>query len=614
MVLIFNKNILYRNCPLLFVFCIFLPHIINAQGSGLPLGSTNYQIIDRLEIKSGKMADFNTALKSFTRGEVVQFAKSVDSISNLSPLDSVDIQSIYMDNNEWVAAPTNNKTIASRTKAVYIKTGEDSLGGIYRLAAPSIIEACLADERYERCKKPIWHYFYQTPANWLEFNKPAFHLRINPMLNFSVAKPNNGKLLFYNQRGVEIRGGVDDKLYFYTNFSDTQARFAGYVDDFISKFKAIPGNGYYKSYKSDYIDSDGARDFINGQAHIGFHITPHIRLEFGHGKNFLGNGYRSMFLSDFSHNYLYLKANWQLGRFNYQNLFAELTAVSAQANPGDNYIPRKYMAAHYLSFKFSETFSVGVFENTIFKRDTSNGNGFELQYLNPVILYRTVEHLLDSEDNVLIGTDFKWNLFRRIRLYGQFILDEFKFKEIKAGDGWWGNKWGIQFGAQTIDLFGIDHLDLRVEYNAARPYTYSHSDLIGANYSHYNQALAHPLGANFREVLSIIRYQPLKKWTVESRFISAKFGEDGTNQNWGGDILLDYDTREMDFGNEIGQGIGTTTNLFGIDISYEIWHNLNLDAHYFYRKKESSLKERNELNSYFGLGIRWNTSMTKMDF
>lgn len=606
----------HLNTKFIWTLALALLNIVQlfSQGSGLPMNSTNYHIIDRLEIKSGKMADFNTALKSYTRGEVVRFAQSLDSLSNLTKLDKADIRRINLDNNEWVAAPALTTTIGARSKDVYIKTGEDSLGAIYRLAAPSNIEACLADSNYAFCKKPIWRFFYQTPANWLEFNKPSFHIRINPMLNFSLLKPNNGELLFYNQRGVEIRGGIDDRLYFYTNFSDTQARFPGYVNDYIATNKAIPNNGYYKDYRSSIFESKNAYDFINGQAYIGFHVTQHVRLEFGHGKNFIGNGYRSMFLSDFSQNYLYLKANWELGRFNYQNLFSELTAVSAQANPGESYIPRKYMAAHYLSFKFSETFTVGVYEATIFKRDTSNGNGFELQYLNPVILYRTVEHLLDSEDNILVGTDFKWNLFKRVRLYGQFILDEFKFSEIKAGNSWWANKWGIQLGAQTIDLLGIDHLDLRVEYNSVRPYTYTHSDLIGANYSHYNQALAHPLGANFREILSIIRYQPFKKWTIEGRFLQAEFGEDANGSNWGSNILLDYSTKEMEYGNEIGQGVGTTTSIFGLDLSYEIWHNLNLDAHYFFRKKNSDLPERNATDTYFGLGIRWNTAMMRMDF
>ncbi len=272
------------------------------------------------------------------------------------------------------------------------------------------------------------------------------------------------------------------------------------------------------------------------------------------------------------------------------------------------------MAAHYLSFNFTKNFTAGLYEATIFKRDTSNGDGFELQYLNPVILYRSVEHLLDSEDNILVGLDFKWNLFKRLRLYGQFVLDEFKFSEIKARNGWWANKYGIQIGAQYIDVAGIDHLDWRLEYNSARPYTYTHSDLIGANYSHYNQALAHPLGANFREMLSIIRYQPFNKWTVEGRIIHAKYGEDANGSNWGSNILLDYTTHVKDYGNEIGQGVSTTTNLFGLNLSYEVWHNLSIDLNYLNRKLDSAAPGSNSTNGFVGLGVRWNTAAVQMDF
>ena len=81
-------------------------------------------------------------------------------------------------------------------------------------------------------------------------------------------------------------------------------------------------------------------------------------------------------------------------------------------------------------------------------------------------------------------------------------------------------------GGQLVDAFGVDHLDLRVEFNMARPYTYSHNDTLGSNYSHYNQALAHPLGANFREVLAIVQYQPSKRLQLEARAIRANYGED----------------------------------------------------------------------------------------
>lgn len=592
---------------------ILAPIISFGQGSAWQLESKAYHLIDRLEIKSGLNAPFNTSLKPYERGAIASYLSGLDTLPFLSKLDMADLRWFNIHNSEWVQPSVVEQTLTGSSVGVLKQTGSDSLGPIYREVAGSQIEACMADERFEHCQKPLLRYFYRTPGNWLELNKPAFHLRINPLANFQVARQNEGELLFTNQRGLEIRGGVDDRIYFYTNFTDTQARFPGYVNEFVQKNKAVPHNGLYKNYKSSVFDSKGAYDFNNGQGHIGFLLTPHVGLEFGHGRNFIGNGFRSLLLSDFSHNYLYLKAKWQLWRFTYQNLFAELQATSAQNNPGESLIPRKYMAAHYLGFRFSEKFTAGFFEATLFNRDSSEGN-FELQYLNPVILYRTVEHLLDSKDNIVLGSDFKWNLLKRFRIYGQFVLDEFKFSELRAGNGWWANKFGYQLGGLYIDALGIDHLDVRAEFNTVRPYTYTHSGVNGASYSHYNQPLSHPLGANFKEILATFTYQPAVKWTIAGRFIYAKYGEDSNASNYGGNILLDYGTRAMEYNNETGQGISTTTRLLGLNISYELWHNLFIETQYFYRKKTSALPERDGIDSYFGGGLRWNLSNFTLDF
>ena len=307
-------------------------------------------------------------------------------------------------------------------------------------------------------------------------------------------------------------------------------------------------------------------------------------LQFGYGRNFIGNGYRSLILSDFSNNYLYLKANWKVWKLHYQNLFMELAAQSNAGLGANEVLPRKYMAAHYLSYQALPNLSFGIFETVIFDRQDA---GFEFQYLNPVILYRTIEQGLGSPDNVLIGLDVKWNFLHRFQLYGQFMLDEFKFNELFIERrGWWANKYGIQAGLKYINAFGLDHLDLQAEFNQARPYTYTHRD-SSSSYTHYNQPLAHPLGANFREALFIARYQPMKKLFLEGRFIRAKFGEDGAGKNWGGNLLKSHESREQDYGNEIGQGITATTHLLGLDVSYMLAHNVFIDLHYFYRKKES---------------------------
>jgi hypothetical protein len=103
-----------------------------------------------------------------------------------------------------------------------------------------------------------------------------------------------------------------------------------------------------------------------------------------------------------------------------------LQAAGARDDVGDVLIPKKYFAAHYLSFAINKNWHAGFFETVVFSRR----NQFEFQYLNPVILYRTVEGALGSPDNVLIGFNVSGNLFKKVQLYGQLLLDEFYSKNL----------------------------------------------------------------------------------------------------------------------------------------------------------------------------------------
>jgi hypothetical protein len=204
-------------------------------------------------------------------------------------------------------------------------------------------------------------------------------------------------------------------------------------------------------------------------------------------------------------------------------------------------------------------------------------------------------------------------MFKRISIYGQFILDEFKLNELTSGNGWWANKYGLQLGARYFDAFSIPFLDLQVEYNSIRPYTYSHNDST-ANYSHYNQSLAHPLSSNLREVLLRLNYQPHPRVTLRFHSMFAITGEDPTGENWGSNLLLLNQNREQDFGNEIGQGIATDINLFGFDVSYRLKPGFYIDL-YQQRRMKASAKPTRELNTrYWGMAVRWNLSRTRLEF
>ena len=123
-----------------------------------------------------------------------------------------------------------------------------------------------------------------------------------------------------------------------------------------------------------------------------------------------------------------------------------------------------------------------------------------------------------------------------------------------------------------------------MEYNTARPYTYSHSSIY-SNYANYRQAVANPLGANFREFIGILRYQPIPKLSLTGKIIYASYGLDTLNSNWGKDILKDYRTRQQDYGNEIGQGVASNLTLLDITATYMIKHNAFFDLKMIFCKR-----------------------------
>ncbi len=579
---------------------------LKGQSPIIPESGISYRIIDRLDILYG--SEIFTSNGNFRRHEAYKLASNLFYRNeSLTSLDSWDIQYLINDNNEFI--PDSN-AITSSFSLNYI----DSTELFYTSTKSEIPNRTIK----KTTRKPFLKYFYKTPANFYEVEKKDFILKVNPIIDFNLGKEDNTEdLIFRNTRGINVRAYLDDKVYLFTNILENQARFNNFHEERINRFRAIPGNGLYKNYESSISDKINGWDYLNAQAYVGVKVSKSIGIELGHGRHQIGNGIRSLLLSNHAHNYFYLKFNTQIWKFHYQNLFMELAPISDRYNPGNSLLPKKYMANHYLTLKFSDNLELGLFEAVVFSRE----NQFELQYLNPVILYRTVEQFLDSPDNVLIGINGRWNINNRFQLYGQFVLDEFKVGEFTSNTGWWANKYGVQAGIKYINVGGIDHLDAQVEYNTVTPYTYTHRDTLSINndfalasYAHYNQPLAHPLGSNFREIILGLSYRPFDRLFLQSRVVIASHGDDTSSENWGGVIFTPNTTRVMDFDNELLQGEKSDISLVRFHASYMISHNYFLDLDLLYRKSDSSL-ERNQFNTtYLGAGIRINLGQRFVDY
>ncbi len=429
----------------------------------------------------------------------------------------------------------------------------------------------------------------------INIQEDIFKVHIDPLMNFEAGRDSKeNATTWVNTRGFQIMGSIGKKFSFYTNFYENQASFPAYVKQEIQRTRVVPGQGKVRNYGEGY-------DYSKASGYISYTPSKYFNIQFGTGKHFLGDGYRSLLLSDNAFNYPFLKITTTVWKIKYMNLFAQFQDLMTEHSTDLGY-NKKYAAIHYLSFNVTKRLNVGLFEAILFEaRDTTANRGFEVAYLNPVIFLRPVEFSVGSPDNALMGLNFSYLVGTKNKIYGQFILDEFKLKEVTSGDGWWANKFGYQIGFKSYDFMKTKNLYIQMEYNRVRPYTYSHWTTL-QNYGHYNQPLAHPLGANFAEFLTIIRYHRERLY-LNYKFIYAKYGENIGDQNYGKDIFLSYRTHVQDYNNEIGQGRTTKLYYNNLELSYLInpSYNLNFVLGFTSRIADNDLGKDNTTHIYIGL-------------
>ncbi len=534
---------------------------------------------------------------------------------SITSIDQKDRQYVIQNNTEyWAKTNEGQAEVTIKDDKVYV----DSTGTFYYYDKNND-ESENVQPRQD--KKGLFGLLYNNRANFYEVNTSNFTLRANPVINIQMGKDGD-QTIIRNTRGAELRGTIDNKIYYYTRVVDNQRNFAGYIESSIDKYKAVPGQGTYKDFQSAVLDDFNGYDYFDAEGYVGLDVSKHVALEMGHGKHMIGNGIRSLLLSDSGDNYFYVKLNTRIWKLQYQNIWAELNSLSHRTLPGDRLLTKKYMASHYLSYKPTKKFEIGLFETVVFDRQ----NQFELQYLNPIILYRVIESGLGSPDNVILGMNANYTFGGHFQAYGQLVLDEFKLDELKASSGWWANKFGYQLGLKYYNALDVDHLDLQVEYNTVRPYTYSHSrelsvypEYSNASYSHHSQPLAHPLGANFKEFLGSAKYQWSDKLYFHGRAMISKYGEDGDGDNFGNNILLINSSRnggalDRDFGNETTQGLQTDIMMLGLNASYQLMYNYYIDLDLVYRKSDSELASKTIDTKYIGLGLRVNMGREQIDY
>lgn len=542
-----------------------------AQADNLTLHSKDYTLLDRLDILTRNDSTFGfSTVKPFDRKNWTARVEYIDSLDKanalpfkLSRVDRVNIRNFLMDNSEW----TRNYA--------------DSF----------------------RVKKPVFGVFYKTNSHLFAVDDKIFTMRVDPVLNFQYggAKDDSTSYTYQNTRGILIRGSVDRKLGFYTYLSDNQERDPLYVRQWVRDHNAVPGVGFYKHY------GDNGYDYFDFKGGVTFDVIKYIHVQYAYDKLFVGNGIRSLELSDFSNNYLFLRLNCRIWKLDYEMVVAQ--TIQSVPQEGRDQLPQNYMTLHHLSMQFAKWLNFGFYENIM----EDGRYGLQLSYLNPVIFYRAIESNLGASGKANVGFDIKSNIGRSVQLYGTLLFDEFVIHDIlHYGEGSWTNKQAVQGGIKYINALGVKNLDLQAEVNLVRPFVYTNFDSL-TNFTHYRQPLALPQGANLKEFIGVVHYQPIPRLYLTGKVIAYLQGLDSAGWNMGNNIFLTYNTRPDDYGWHIGRGTPVHSTTLGFNASYEIFENTYLDFSLSHRTYNVQGMPNSSVPMY-SVGFRMNIARREFDF
>ncbi len=531
-------------------------------------------LVDRLQTKAQQLnTSFTLSSQPLSRKQAIGFLKNL-SDNNASESNTMNPLLNYTDQEQI------NKAIATNGEWITDPSGMDAM---------------------QRSRRPFLKYFYTTTSNFYHYDDEDFFIVANPVVGIELGKEKNEESFnFKNIRGAAIRGRIKNKVGFYTFLADNQERPMSYILNWEDQYKSFPGYEYYRRLSNNNFD------VFLGRAYIDFNaINDHVNVSFGYDKQFIGNGIRSLILSDFSAPSTFLRLRSKWNKFHYENLFMELVN-QFPALGNDDRLPKKYASIHQLTWSAAPWLELSLIESTIFNY---NGN-FHVSNIIPIIGFQSIARSTGQHQQTNWGLQFKVIPVKKVQVYGQTLIEGLQFKSSQYPN--LSNRFAAQLGIKYFDVAGIPNLDLRLEGNYISPFMYSN-----ASYTNYNQPLAHPMGANTVEGIIALKYAANSRFEINANAFFNRKGIDINNtNNFGGNLFKSHLPLTTSATFQWLNG-NVYNGMFGqLNISYELFPNLWIDAGGIYLQSNQVIDEtliRSSPIQIYG-GLRWNIARKQFAF
>lgn len=451
---------------------------------------------------------------------------------------------------------------------------------------------------YTKSSRKYWLVRKLYDENLLHLHNSNSTLIINFLPDIYVGREGD-KTIWNNTRALQLKGDVKSNFTFDFVLYETQTRLPSFMDTLSVSLKSIPSQGWHEIV----MKTGTVYDYTYSTAHIAYRAG-NFTFQLANDKLFIGDGYRSLLLSDVSIPYPYFKASFDSRRIQYSAIYMQFIDPFAPKISDELGFQKKWAAMHYLDWNISKRWTLGLFDAIVWQdADSSGKRGFDVSYANPIMFLRAAEYSTSSSDNAVVGINLKFQATSNTKVYTQFVLDELKVDEMFAANGWWANKFGVQLGVRSRNIFGIKDLSGFTEANLVKPYTYTHKN-TQRSYTNYGDGLAHPLGANFIENVSRIEYK-YKRWMPMLQVNYSQYGLDSlTGTNVGKNILASYNSRDKEYGNKLLQGIPASLLFIDARLAYLLNPKINMRLELGYSYRNEMIDGTANVTNIFTFGLR----------
>lgn len=454
--------------------------------------------------------------------------------------------------------------------------------------------------------KPKHQLFKNKILNWtsnalfyddlIKIKKNNLEINFNFLLNESSLHSKDFDTNYtQNTRGFEIYGTLGDKISFYSDFYENQALLLPYINERANQTLVVNGQGVWKPFGTDKTGKD--YNYVSG--YISYSPLKRLNLQAGQSKFFIGNGYRSLLLSDNSASYPFFKIDANFKKWQYVAMFTEFENFQTKFYFQHQKKNGSFVFVNYSPFKYLE---IGLFEAIIWHTsdDSTYLKRFPFEYFLPIPWLRELTYGFNNQHNAMLGLNARLKPLDYTEIYGQFLLDNYTNQSFEQ-------RYAFQFGIKFFDLF-FGKLNncgfyLQTEYNKAQPYTYTHEYIVSA-YTHDNESLASPLGAGFKEFV-ILSNIDIYRFEISFKYNLAVTSSDTLNSNFGTNLLLSNQNADFKtFDNFVGQGNKTNISNLSINLALLINRKTNFRLFAQINKRIFTSEINSNKLSYFTFGIK----------